>query len=315
MDAYRIKAELKQRARDTGFDLCGIAPAAPSQRADFLRDWLETGRHGEMAWMAARFHERADVSRYLPGAKSVICCAMSYNVALSDPPEGQVTGRIARYALGDDYHEHVKLRLFDLADWLRAVAGGETRACVDTAPVLERELAARSGIGWQAKNTCTISTDYGSYLLLGEIITTTGLPPDEPAADRCGTCTRCIEACPTQALLPYQIDATRCLSYWNIEFRGEIPSGVARAMGDRLFGCDICQEVCPWNRKAPIATHPAVQPRFASGTLDAREVLGWTEEDYRQRLRGSAMKRVKLPMLKRNARIVLQNQEANGQKK
>ena len=307
MDRYQLTSELKQRARAARFDLCGIAPAAPSEHAQFLRDWLETGRHGEMAWMAARLEERADVRSYLPGAKSVICCATSYNVPVGPPATGEIHGRIARYALGDDYHKHMKSRLFALADWLRACAGGETRVCVDTAPVLERELAASGGIGWQGKNTCLINTHLGSYLLLGEIITTLQLPHDEPAADRCGTCTRCLDACPTNALEPYQLDATRCLSYWNIESRGEIPAEIAAAMGDWLYGCDICQEVCPWNRRAPFATDPSVQPRFASGAIDVREVLSWTEDDYRQRLRGSAMKRVKLPMLKRNARIITEN--------
>ena len=312
MEPHQLTAEIKQRARGLGFDLCGIASAEPSEQASFLRDWLETGRHGEMAWLAKRYEERADVRHYLRGARSVICCAMSYNVELADPPAGEASGRIARYALGEDYHEHLKARLFALADWLRAAAGGETRVCVDTAPVLEREWARRSGVGWQGKNTCTLDTGLGSYLLLGEIITTLDLPPDLPAVDRCGSCTRCIDACPTDALLPYQIDATKCLSYWNIEFRGDISNDIAAAMGDRLFGCDICQEVCPWNGKAPFATDPAVHPRFGSGTLDVREVLDWTDEDYRQRLRGSAMKRVKLPQLKRNAAIVLNNLQARA---
>ncbi len=308
MNAHQLSAEVKQRARSLGFDLCGIAAAGASAHADFLRDWLTTGRHGEMAWLAGRFSERTDVRTYLPGAESVICCALSYNVPLPDPPLGRAPGRIARYALGDDYHEHLKSRLFDLADWLRGT-GGQTRVCVDTAPVLEREWAHRSGVGWQGKNTCTLETRLGSYLLLGEIITTLALAPDEPAVDRCGTCTRCIDACPTAALEPYQIDATRCLSYWNIEFRGEIPDEIGRAMGDRLFGCDICQEVCPWNQKAPFATDPSVQPRFQTGTLDAVEVLSWSDADYRERLGGSAMKRVKLPLLKRNARVVVENRD------
>lgn len=309
MDPHQLSAEIKQRARALGFDLCGIAAATPSAQGPFLRDWLETGRHGEMAWMASRVEEREEVGRYLPGARSVICCAMSYNVDLAGPPAEGARGRIARYALGDDYHEHMKRRLFALADWLRRAAGGQTRACVDTAPVLEREWASRSGVGWQGKNTCTLHTRLGSYLLLGEIIATHELPPDEPAVDRCGTCTRCLDACPTAALAPYQLDATRCLSYWNIEFRGDIPGEMAAAMDDRLFGCDICQEVCPWNGRAPPATQPDVQARFSDGALDVREVLAWTEEDYRRELRGSAMKRVKLPQLKRNARIVLVNLE------
>ena len=309
MTGRELADNLKRRARELGFDLCGVASAVPSSQADYLAAWLEAGRHGTMGWLEKRFEERSDVRAYLPGARSVVSCAMSYNVELEEPPPGEASGRIARYALGEDYHDHLKRRLHALADWLREAApGSETRACVDTAPVLEREWSARAGVGWQAKNTCTIHTRLGSYLLLGEVVTTLELPPDEPAVDRCGTCGRCIDACPTDALVPYKLDATRCISYWNIEHRGEIPPEIASKMGDRLFGCDICQEVCPWNRKAPLATDPAVQPRFAAGTLDAREVAEWTPEQYRERLRGSAMKRVKLPLLQRNARIVLENQ-------
>ena len=308
MNARDIADNLKRRARAVGFDLCGVASAGPSGQADYLSAWLEAGRHGAMGWLEKRFAERSDVREYLPGAASVISVAMSYNVELAEPPPDGVPGKIARYALGDDYHDHLKKRLFLLADWLREVApSAETRACVDTAPILEREWSARAGVGWQGKNTCTIHPKLGSYLLLGEIVTTLRLPPDDPAVDRCGTCRRCIDACPTDALTPYQLDATRCISYWNIEHRGEVPPDIAAAMGDRLFGCDICQEVCPWNRKAPFATDPAVQPRWPTGTLDAAAVADWTPEQYREQLRGSAIKRVKLPLLQRNARIVLEN--------
>ena len=313
MNTREIADNFKRRARDVGFDLCGIASAERSGQADYLATWLEAGKHGAMGWLEKRFEERADVRAYLPGARSVVSCAMSYNVPLAEPSEGEAAGKIARYALGDDYHEHLKRRLFVLADWLREVApSAETKVAVDTAPLLEREWAARAGVGWQGKNTCTMNTKLGSYLLLGEIVTTLRLPPDEPAVDRCGTCRRCIDACPTDALAPYALDATRCISYWNIEHRGDIPSDIAAAMGDRLFGCDICQEVCPWNRKAPPATDPAVRPRFPSGTLDAAAVAEWTPEQYREALRGSAMKRVKLPLLQRNARIVLEERGARA---
>ena len=224
-------------------------------------------------------------------------------------PSNAHRGRIARYALGDDYHELIKSRLHALADWMRDIApDAQTRACVDTAPVMEKELAARTGVGWIGKNTCLINEEIGSWLLLGEIITTLVLPVDEPAADRCGTCRRCIDACPTGAITDaYQLDARKCISYLTIEHRGEISPELQRRMGDWLYGCDICQDVCPWNKQPPAAIDAALQPRFATGTLDVQEVLAWDSEKYRQTLRGSAMKRVKLPVLQRNARIVAEN--------
>jgi epoxyqueuosine reductase len=312
---HEIAARLRRQATELGFDLVGIAPAAPSRYADFLLQWLAEGRHGEMDWLARRVQERTDPGVYLPGAKSVICLAVNYwfGVPPSGGPAGRSdavrpAGRIARYALGDDYHEWFKPRLHALADWLRGLAPGiETRCAVDTAPVMERELAARAGVGWTGKNTCAINEKIGSWLLLGEVLTTLELPPDDPATDRCGTCTRCLDACPTQALTPYHIDARRCISYLNIELRGDLPAEFRRAMGDWLFGCDICQEVCPWNGKAPPATAQAFEPRWPSGTLDLSAVAQWTPEDYRRELKGSAMKRVKLDVLKRNAGVVSDN--------
>ena len=305
-----LRQAINQKALELGFDKVGIATAAPSQQAEHFKAWLAAGMQGDMAWLANRVEERADVIAYVPGAKSVICCAISYNVKLPDDAR-PTAGKIAKYALGEDYHKHLKKKLHALSDWLREREPGcETRACVDTAPVLEREWHARAGVGWQGKNTCTIDTKLGSFLLLGEIITTLDLPPDAPAVDRCGTCTRCIDACPTDAITPYRVDATRCISYWTIEHRGEIPPELSSKFGDWMFGCDICQDVCPWNRKAPVATHPDVlpKPQFAAGTLDAAEVADWSPEQYQDALRGTAIKRVKLPQLQRNARIVLENQ-------
>jgi epoxyqueuosine reductase len=306
-----LAAEVKRRARELGFDLVGIAPTGPSPRRDYVRRWIDEGRAGSMEYLARRFEERTDPAVYLPGARSVVCVALNYHVPLEPPPaEGSVYhGRVARYALGDDYHEVIKTRLHALADWMREAASDEqTRACVDTAPVLERELAARAGVGWVGKHTGVLNARVGSWLLLGEVITTLALPPDEPATDHCGTCTRCIDACPTGAITaPYELDARRCISYLTIEHRGEIPPEFHQPIGDWLYGCDICQDVCPHNRAAPAATDPALAPRFPTGSLDVREVLDWNDENYRSTLRGSAMKRVKLPQLQRNARIVSDN--------
>jgi epoxyqueuosine reductase len=309
IDKHALAGRVKAKAREVGFDLVGITTAEPSRYREYLRQWLDDGQAGTMNYLADRFAERTDPATYLPGAQSVICVAINYHAQLEPPPDGRVHGRIARYALGDDYHEIIKDRLYDLADWLRAeMPGTQTRSSVDTAPVMEKELAARAGIGWLGKNTCVINEHAGSWILLGEVLTTLPLPPDDPAIDRCGTCTRCIDACPTAAITaPYQLDARRCISYLTIEHREAIPAELSEKIGDWLYGCDICQDVCPWNGRAPLAVDPALQPRFPSGTVDIDEVLAWSLEDYRQRLRHSAMKRVKLPVLQRNARIVVEN--------
>jgi epoxyqueuosine reductase len=312
LDSHQLAALVKQRARQLGFDLVGIAPADPSRYRDYLRDWLETGQAGTMSWLTKRFDERVNPSVYVPEAKSVICVAINYHVTLDALPETERPhhGKIARYALGDDYHEHMKSRLHQLADWIREQSPDAiTRACVDTAPVMEKEMAARAGIGWQGKNTCVINEEIGSWLLLGEIVTTLDLPHDQPAIDRCGTCTRCIDACPTGAITgEYQLDARKCISYLTIEHRDDIPSDLAPKIGEWLYGCDICQDVCPWNKRAPDATAPELRPRFKTGTLNLRDILNWTEDDYRRELKGSAMKRVKLRVLTRNANLVLENQ-------
>ena len=260
-----------------------------------------------MHYLASRFEERTNPAAYFPDSKSIICVGMNYHVQLNQPTASS-TGKIARYALGDDYHELIKDRLYLLADWLRTQCDCETRCSVDTAPMMEKELAARAGIGWMGKNTCVINEDIGSWLLLGEILTTAELPFDQPATDRCGTCRRCLDACPTGAITaPYQLDARKCISYLTIEHRGDIDEQLKSQIGDWLYGCDICQDVCPWNSKAIESIEPALQPRFAAGLLPADEVLHWDQDRYAKTLRRSAMKRVKLPQFQRNARIVIDN--------
>jgi epoxyqueuosine reductase len=310
-DPRQLSARLRALARRLGFDLVGIASADPSIYRDYFRHWLDTGQAGSMTWLARRFDERADPGAYLPGAASVICVALNYHVPLQPPSDADRPhhGRIARYALGHDYHVLIRKRLHALADFLRDQAPHvRTRIAVDTAPVMEKELAARAGIGWMGKNTCIINPDIGSWLLLGQIITTLALPPDQQAQDHCGTCTCCIDACPTGAITaPYQLDASLCISYLTIEHRAPIPDEHHQHIGQWLFGCDICQEVCPWNRRAPSASDPALQPRFPTGTVDVRRLLTWSEDAYRATLRASAMKRLKLPLLRRNAAIVQKN--------
>jgi epoxyqueuosine reductase len=307
---YALARAIKERAVGLGFDLVGIASAGPSQYRDYFQKWLDDGQAGSMGYLSKRFAERADPAVYLPGAKSTICVALNYYVELEPVPADQPArkGKVARYALGDDYHELIKNRLYSLADWLRETAHCHTLCGIDTAPVMEKELAARAGIGWIGKNTCTINPRIGSWLLLGEILTTLSLPADAPATDHCGSCTRCIDACPTGAIIaPYQLDARQCISYLTIEHRGEIPSELHAPIGDWLYGCDICQDVCPHNRRPPAAADPALRPRFATGSLNVDDVLNWTESDYRTAVKGSAMKRVKLPQLQRNARLVADN--------
>ncbi len=301
---------VKAKALEVGFDLAGICSAEPSRHRAHLRRWLDDGQAGSMDYLAKRFDERADPAVYFPGAASVICVALNYHAPLHPVPENDQAnhGKIARYALGADYHDFIKNRLHALADWLaQTIPGVQTRCAVDTAPILERELAARAGIGWIGKNTCVINPRVGSWILLGEVLTTLNLPTDEPIDDHCGSCTRCIDACPTAAITPYQVDASRCVSYLTIEHRQEIAERFHEGIGNWLFGCDTCQDVCPHNHAAPDAIHPDLQPRFPTGGLDTRDVLAWDLEAYRGVLRHTAIKRVKLPVLQRNATIVAEN--------
>ncbi len=321
-----LESTIKSLAAELGFALCGIAEARPSEHADHVRRWLAAGRHGEMGWLADHLDERLDPAALLPGARSVICVADYVGKSdrgpriaeVDDPaphfrdPQSEIrdpVGRIARYAQFDDYHKVLKKRLQTLADRLRELAPeAQTRICVDTAPVLEREHAMRAGLGWVGKNTLTIHPRIGSHLLLGEIFTTLDLAPDEAEPDHCGSCTRCIDACPTQCITPYSVDAARCISYLTIEHRGPIDPAFHGAIGDWLYGCDICQDVCPYNNRTnplPAATPPQYHRRPA--TLAILDVLNWDEEARRAAFTRSAMKRAKLDQMKRNALIVAGN--------
>jgi epoxyqueuosine reductase len=306
----RIAQQVQDLARGLGFDLVGIARAQPSANREYFRRWLDAGRAGEMHYLAERFEQRVDPGAYLPGARSAVCVAVNYHVLL---PEVAVdpAGRIARYALGLDYHDWVKPRLYAIADWLReAIPGCRTVCGVDTAPILERELAARAGIGWVGKNTLVINERIGSWLLLGEVLTTAELPIDEPAIDRCGTCARCIEACPTGAITaPQQLDATRCISYLTIEHRGQIDPSLRPMIGDWIYGCDVCQDVCPWNGRAPVAELAELQPRIPP-RIALDETADWTAEDFNRTFRRTAVKRIRLPILQRNAVIAKENGES-----
>jgi epoxyqueuosine reductase len=301
-----------ERCRGRGFALAGVAAAAPSGREAEFRAWLAAGKHGSMAWLAEHADVRMDVRRFLPGARSVIMVADQYAARGDVDEEAGAAGgfgRVARYARGRDYHKEMKKRLHGLCDELAAAHPGETfRAFVDTAPVQEREQAARAGLGWIGKHTLLINPRLGSWLLLGGIATTLELV-DEAAAplpepDHCGTCTRCIDACPTGAISPYSLDASRCISYLTIERREAISEELGGKLAGWIFGCDICQEVCPHNSARPEGTgearvNEAYTPRRRG--FDLLEVLGWKEEDRRRAFESSSMKRAKLEMMKRNS--------------
>jgi len=300
------------RCHSLGFALAGIAPAEPTRYASELREWLGAGKHGEMHYLARHMPQRLDPRRLVDGARSIICVADRYHDGRAGPSGRPGSrGRIARYARGDDYHVVMKKRLHRLADELASEYPAETfLACVDTAPVLEREIAQRAGLGAVGKHTLLIEPGNGSWLFLGELITTLELTPSEPCTeDPCGTCTRCIDACPTGAIAPWTVDATRCISYLTIEHRSEIDEDLQEAMGDWIFGCDVCQEVCPHNQPTERSRVAAVHPAYAErhGDFDLLEVLGWNVQARRDAFQRSAMKRAKLAMMKRNAIVVAAN--------
>ena len=341
------RQRLTDCARSIGFDLCGIAPAEEFDELRRLPEWLERGYAGEMRYL----HDarRARTESVLPGARSVIVCALNYNAALpystaagamaavSETAEQQPRGWISRYAWGDDYHDVMKRKLDELLAWMRVEFGATFRArsYVDTGPVAERVVAKYAGLGWLAKNTCLINRQLGSWLFLGVILTDLELLPilpcrEAPPADLCGSCRRCIDACPTEAFVaPYVLDARRCISYLTIELRGPIPPEFRPAMGNMIFGCDICQDVCPWNRKAPatqiaeflprqITTNPSdkmtsqdsAPVEEPTGSLFA-PALEWlaslNEDEFRKIFRGSPVKRTKWRGLIRNVCVALGN--------
>ena len=295
-------AAVKERALAMGFDLCGVALADRHPRLARLESWLAEGRAGDMTYLADSADERADAREALPTARSVISLAVVYNTSAAAAPSGGDRPIIARYARGEDYHAVIRGRLRRLLAWLadQAGPGFEAFTCVDDGPVQERVFAEQAGLGWIGKNTCVINPQLGSWIFLAEIVTSAELVPDGPAVDQCGTCTRCLDACPTGALVaPYELDATRCLSYLTIEQRGWVGEEWRAAIGPRVFGCDICQEVCPWNRRAAESDDPAwaTRPALAAPTL--LDLCRWSDEEWHAVLRGSAMRRAGLRRLRR----------------
>lgn len=315
----QITSLVKQAAYAAGFELAGVAPVREFAELDRFREWIASGRAGEMRYMEARDEtgalKRASLRTTLPWVRSVIVCAINYNTAepYSTQADNPQRGWIARYAWGQqDYHNAVLARLRVVEKQLRdAVSTSselQTRCYVDTGPVVERVYAKYAGIGWIGKNTCIINQKLGSWLFLGVILTSLELVPDLPAPDRCGTCTRCIEACPTNALVaPYQLDSNRCISYLTIEKRNAIAEDLRPFMGHEVFGCDICQDVCPWNRKAPSTTAAEFQARKGLVNPALEWLAEISVEEFREKFRGSAVRRAKRGGLRRNAVIAMGN--------
>jgi epoxyqueuosine reductase len=317
LSAHNISGQIKDAATAAGFELAGIAPVDDFAELKRFPEWIAEGHAGEMKYLESRTDagvlRRASLQSVFPWARSVVVCAINYNTAhpYSIEAADATRGWISRYAWSrEDYHDSVLQRLREVETKLKDIAGQniETRPYVDTGPIVERVYAKYAGVGWLGKNTCLINQQIGSWLFLGVIVTSVELTPDIPAPDRCGTCTRCIDACPTQALIaPYGLDSTKCISYLTIEKRGAIPEELRGGMGRQVFGCDICQDVCPWNRTAPSSGNPEFQAR--EGLVNP--ALAWlaeiSEEDFREKFRGSPVKRTKRSGLRRNALIAIGN--------
>ena len=307
---------IKALGRELGLSRVGIAPAAPLPGAAYYKSWLRRGYHGSMSYLARNVERRAAPASLLPGARGIICAALSYRPSPHDPPHaetapqgGPATGRVARYARGRDYHVVLRERLEALVERLRRRLDEpfEARVFVDTGPLLERELAAAAGLGWIGKNTMLLSRGLGSYSVLGEVLTTLELSHDAPETDHCGSCTRCLDACPTGAFpAPYQMDASRCISYLTIEHRGTVAPEFHAAIGEWIYGCDVCQEVCPFNDDAS-AGDPELLAERAGDRVDLLRLLRLTPEQHRAWLGDSAADRARPAMWRRNAALALGN--------
>jgi epoxyqueuosine reductase len=321
LSARDVKAQLVTFARGIGFDGCRVATCAPPPHAADFRDWLSNGAAGEMNYMQRGEEKRCDPQQVLPGARSVIVFALNYwqgadakfgrDAALRRPRTAQravpTTGRVARYAWGDDYHDVITEKLAKVDDFLRQF-GGAQKCYVDTGPVLERDHAAEAGIGWHGKSTMLIDPKLGTWFFLAEILTTLEVPPDPPQQDRCGTCERCMAACPTGAITsPHRLDARRCISYLTIELKTSIPLEFRPLIGDRIFGCDACLDACPWNRFAEVSRESSFAARPATVGMTLRDYLELSDGQFREMFRKSPIKRIKRRGFLRNVCVALGN--------
>jgi epoxyqueuosine reductase len=304
--------ELKQRllsfVSEIGFDSCRIAACSSPPHANEFRNWLHEGGQGEMSYMERGEEKRCDPQKVLPGARAIVVLALNYfqgSDKTADPPAA--TGKIARYAWGDDYHDLIASKLDKIDEFLREF-GGRQKCYVDTGPVLERDYAAQAGIGWHGKSTMLIDERLGTWFFLAEILTTLELPPDEPVPDRCGTCERCIKACPTGAITaPHRLDARRCISYLTIELKSSIPLELRPLIGDRIFGCDDCLDACPWNRFAQVSRETAFFAPPSTVGIPLRDYLSLSDDNFRVLFRNSPIKRIKRRGFLRNVCVALGN--------
>ncbi len=298
-----VRAEVVKRiARECGFELAGIAPADPPQDFSRYEAWVEQGMAGEMGYLTGRRAEiRRDPRNLLVGARCVICVGKLYNRPVERAPKGHAI--VSRYAWGEDYHEVMRVGLQRVVDRLREIEAFDWKICVDTAPLLERSFARQAGLGWIGKNTCLIHEPLGSWFFLGEIIASLELEPDAPPPDRCGTCTRCIDACPTEAITPWNVDARLCISYFTIELKGSVPEEHRAEIGAHVFGCDICQDVCPWNARAPVTD--SLEGSQLSPLLE--EYGNLSEDEFRTMFKKSPLARPKYSGFLRNVAIAMGN--------
>lgn len=303
-----LSQKIKDKAIEIGFSGIGIVRAeALDEEGQRLNEWLGNGFHGTMAWLEREPEKRGDPRILFPGAKSVIVLILNYYTGHkheTDPSQG----KISRYAWGDDYHEVTREKLKELLAWIKVeVPEADGKVCVDTAPMMDKAWAVRAGLGWQGKHSNLITTELGSWVFIGEIILNIELDYDaEIVADHCGTCTACIDACPTNAIVePYVVDSRRCISYATIELRDErLPAEIAENLENWFYGCDICQDVCPWNRFEKPTAETRFEPRKSETSIDLDEITAMTHDEYVERFRRSAIKRAKLDGLKRNARAL-----------
>ena len=314
-----LKARLSELARKRGFEALGVADVALDADAAYLDRWVDAGRHGEMSYMHKHGTKRSRPGELVPGTVRVLTARMNYwpgdaRDAWEALGEDELA-YVSRYALGRDYHKVLRSALQRLADDIQAHVGPMGyRVFVDSGPVLERALARKAGLGWVGKHTNLIARDAGSYFFIGEILTDLPLPLDEPVGAHCGTCSACIPACPTGAITaPYQLDARRCISYLTIELHGAIPVELRRMMGNRIYGCDDCQLVCPWNKFARAAAHPDFKTRHALDSSRLSELFAWSEEEFLARTEGSAIRRIGYERWLRNIAVALGNAPASAE--
>ncbi len=314
-DLAALRDTLQGWAEELGFQQLGITGIDLSQHESYLQKWLDAGYHGEMEYMARHGTARSRPEELIPGTCSVLTLRMDYYPASSDPDavlQDSTRGYVSRYALGRDYHKLVRRRLADLAKRIeRELAGGQYRAFVDSAPVLERALAENGGLGWIAKNTMLINEKAGSWFFLGEIYTDLPFPTDAPKTEKhCGSCSACLEVCPTNAFVaPFVLDARRCISYLTIEHKGSIDPELRPLMGNRIYGCDDCQLVCPWNKFAQLSRETDFAPRHDLDNSTLVDLFAWTSEDFDQRTEGSPIRRIGYERWLRNIAIALGNSE------